>query len=114
MIQKGLAKWLKGRYGTEMNSEDWFVVSSDSILLCQVNYKGHSVINDNENLAEEYCRHQRQIADRQRICGALRARSSNESCRCLRIPLACLIFTYCVGGNLQWEERTYICHIKTE
>ena len=54
MLQKELAKRLRGRFGTEMNSDGWLAVSSDGMPLCRVKYNGNCVVNDNPYLSEEY------------------------------------------------------------
>ena len=36
MLQKELAKRLRGRFETEMNSDGWLAVSSDGMPLCRV------------------------------------------------------------------------------
>ena len=47
MLQKELAKRLRGRFETEMNSDGWLAVSSDGMPLCRVKYNGNCVVNDN-------------------------------------------------------------------
>ena len=54
MLQKELIKRLKGKYETKMDDKGWLNVSSDGIPLCRVKYNGSSIINDDENLSEEY------------------------------------------------------------
>ena len=54
MLQKELIKRLKGRYETKMDDKGWLNFSSDGILLCKVKYNGNCIINDAENLSEEY------------------------------------------------------------
>ena len=54
MLQKELAKRLRGRFETEMNSDGWLAVSSDGMPLCRVKYNGNCVVNDNPYLSEEY------------------------------------------------------------
>ena len=54
MLQKELIKRLKGKYETKMDEKGWLNVSSDGIPLCRVKYNGNCIINDDENLSEEY------------------------------------------------------------
>ena len=54
MLQKELIKRLKGKYETKMDDKGWLSFSSDGILLCKVKYNGNCIINDDENLSEEY------------------------------------------------------------
>ena len=54
MLQKELIKRLKGKYETKMDDKGWLNVSSDGIPLCRVKYNGNCIINDDENLSEEY------------------------------------------------------------
>ena len=54
MLQKELIKRLKGKYETKMDDEGWLNFSSDGILLCKVKYNGNCIINDDENLSDEY------------------------------------------------------------
>ena len=54
MLQKELIKRLKGRYETKMDDKGWLNVSSDGIHLCRVKYNGNCIINDDENLSDEY------------------------------------------------------------
>ena len=54
MLQKELIKRLKGKYETKMDDKGWLNVSSDGIPLCRVKYNGSCIINDDENLSEEY------------------------------------------------------------
>ena len=54
MLQKELAKRLRGRFETEMNSDGWLAVSSDGMPLCRVKYNGNCIVNDNPYLSEEY------------------------------------------------------------
>lgn len=54
MLQKELAKRLRGRFETEMNSDGWLAVSSDGMPLCRVKYNGNCVVNDNPYLSKEY------------------------------------------------------------
>ena len=54
MLQKELAKRLRGRFETEMNSDGWLAVSSDGMPLCRVKYNGNCVVKDNPYLSEEY------------------------------------------------------------
>ena len=54
MLQKELIKRLKGKYETKMDDKGWLNFSSDGILLCKVKYNGNCIINDDENLSEEY------------------------------------------------------------
>ena len=54
MLQKELIKRLKGRYETKMDDKGWLNFSSDGILLCKVKYNGNCIINDDENLSDEY------------------------------------------------------------
>ena len=54
MLQKELIKRLKGKYETKMDDKGWLNFSSDGILLCKVKYDGNCIINDDENLSEEY------------------------------------------------------------
>ena len=62
MLQKELIKRLKGKYETKRDDKGWLSFSSDGILLCKVKYNGNCIINDDENLSEEY---REKIADRQ-------------------------------------------------
>ena len=54
MLQKELIKRLKGKYETKMDDKGRLNFSSDGILLCKVKYNGNCIINDDENLSEEY------------------------------------------------------------
>ena len=54
MLQKELIKRLKGKYETKMDDKGWLNVSSDGIPLCRVKYNGNCIINDDENLPDEY------------------------------------------------------------
>ena len=54
MLQKELAKRLRSRFETEMNSDGWLAVSSDGMPLCRVKYNGNCVVNDNPYLSKEY------------------------------------------------------------
>ena len=54
MLQKELAKRLRGRFETEMDGDGWLAVSSDGMPLCRVKYNGNCVVNDNPYLSEEY------------------------------------------------------------
>ena len=54
MLQKELIKRLKGKYETKMDDKGWLNVYSDGIPLCRVKYNGNCIINDDENLSEEY------------------------------------------------------------
>ena len=54
MLQKELIKRLKGRYETKMDDKGWLNVYSDGIPLCRVKYNGNCIINDDENLSDEY------------------------------------------------------------
>ena len=54
MLQKELIKRLKGKYETKMDDKGWLNFSSDGILLCKVKYNGNCIINDDENLSDEY------------------------------------------------------------
>ena len=54
MLQKELIKRLKGKYETKMDEKGWLNVYSDGIPLCRVKYNGNCIINDDENLSEEY------------------------------------------------------------
>ncbi len=54
MLQKELIKRLKGKYETKMDDKGWLNVFSDGIPLCRVKYNGNCIINDDENLSEEY------------------------------------------------------------
>ena len=54
MLQKELIKRLKGKYETKRDDKGWLSFSSDGILLCKVKYNGNCIINDDENLSEEY------------------------------------------------------------
>ena len=55
MLQKELIKRLKGKYETKMDDKGCLNVSSDGIPLCRVKYNGNCIINDDENLSDEYC-----------------------------------------------------------
>lgn len=54
MLQKELIKRLKGKYETKMDDKGWLNVSSDGIHFCRVKYNGNCIINDDENLSDEY------------------------------------------------------------
>ena len=54
MLQKELIKRLKGEYETKMDDKGWLNVSSDGIPLCRVKYNSNCIINDDENLSDEY------------------------------------------------------------
>ena len=54
MLQKELIKRLKGKYETKMDDKGWLNFSLDGILLCKVKYNGNCIINDDENLSDEY------------------------------------------------------------
>lgn len=54
MLQKELAKRLRGRFETEMDGDGWLKVSSDGMPLCRVKYNGNCIVNDNPYLSEEY------------------------------------------------------------
>ena len=54
MLQKELIKRLKGKYETKMDDKGWLNVSSDGIPLCRVKYNSNCIINDDENLSDEY------------------------------------------------------------
>ena len=54
MLQKELIKRLKGKYETKMDDKGWLNVYSDGIPLCRVKYNGNCIINDDENLSDEY------------------------------------------------------------
>lgn len=54
MLQKELAKRLRGRFETEMDGDGWLAVSSDGMPLCRVKYNGNCIVNDNPYLSEEY------------------------------------------------------------
>ena len=54
MLQKELIKRLKDKYETRMKDTAWLAVSCDGIPLCRVKYNGSCIINDDENLSEEY------------------------------------------------------------
>ena len=54
MLQKELIKRLKGKYETKMDDKGWLNVFSDGIPLCRVKYNGNCIINDDENLSDEY------------------------------------------------------------
>ena len=54
MLQKELAKRLRGRFETEMDGNGWLEVSSDGMPLCRVKYNGNCIVNDNPYLSEEY------------------------------------------------------------
>ena len=54
MLQKELIKRLKGKYETKMDEKGWLNVSSDGIPLCRVKYNGNCIINDDQNLSDEY------------------------------------------------------------
>ena len=54
MLQKELAKRLRGRFETEMDGVGWLAVSSDGMPLCRVKYNGNCIVNDNPYLSEEY------------------------------------------------------------
>ncbi len=41
MLQKELAKRLRGRFETEMDGDGWLAVSSDGMPLCRVKYNGN-------------------------------------------------------------------------
>ncbi len=54
MLQKELAKRLKARYDTKMDSKGWLEVSSDDILLCRIKYNGQFLSNADKTLSDEY------------------------------------------------------------
>ena len=54
MLQKELAKRLRGRFETEMDGDGWLTVSSDGMPLCRVKYNGNCIVNDNPYLSEDY------------------------------------------------------------
>lgn len=54
MLQKELAKRLRGRSETEPDGDGWLAVSSDGMPLCRVKYNGNCIVNDNPYLSEEY------------------------------------------------------------
>ena len=54
MLQKELAKRLKARYDTKMDSNEWMEVSSDGIPLCRIKYNGQFLSNADQNLSDEY------------------------------------------------------------
>ena len=54
MLQKELAKRLRGRFETETDGDGWLAVSSDGMPLCRIKYNGNCIINDNPYLSEEY------------------------------------------------------------
>ena len=54
MLQKELAKRLRGRFETEMDGDGWLAVSSDGMPLCRVKHNGNCIVNDNLYLSEEY------------------------------------------------------------
>ena len=54
MLQKELAKRLRGRFETEPDGDGWLAVSSDGMPLCRVKYNGNCIVNDNPYLSEEY------------------------------------------------------------
>ena len=54
MLQKELAKRLRGRFETEPDGDVWLAVSSDGMPLCRVKYNGNCIVNDNPYLSEEY------------------------------------------------------------
>lgn len=41
MLQKELAKRLRGRFETEPDGDGWLAVSSDGMPLCRVKYNGN-------------------------------------------------------------------------
>ena len=75
MLQKELIKRLKGKYETKMDDKGWLNVSSDGIPLCRVKYNGSCIINDDENLSEEY---REKIADIQDEVLTVRADIQDE------------------------------------
>ena len=46
MIQKELAKRLRGRFETEPDGDSWLAVSSDGMPLCRVKHNGNCIVND--------------------------------------------------------------------
>ena len=54
MLQKELAKRLRGRFETEMDGDGWLSVTSDRMPLCRIKCNGNCIINDNPYLSEEY------------------------------------------------------------
>ena len=50
MLQKELAKRLRGRFETEPDGDAWLAVSSDGMPLCRVKYNGNCIVNDNPYL----------------------------------------------------------------
>ena len=54
MLQKELAKRLRGRFETEPDGDGWLAVSSDRMPLCRVKYNGNCIVNDTPYPSEEY------------------------------------------------------------
>lgn len=54
MLQKELAKRLRGRLETKIDGNGWLAVSSDGMPLYRVKYNGNCIVNDNPCLSEEY------------------------------------------------------------
>ncbi len=54
ILQKELAKRLRARYDTKMDSNEWLEVSSDGIPLCRIKYNGQFLSNADQNLSDEY------------------------------------------------------------
>ena len=54
MLQKELSKWLRDRYDTKMDGNEWLEVSSDGIPLCRIKYNGQFLSNADQNLSDEY------------------------------------------------------------
>ena len=54
MLQKELAKRLRGRLETEIGGNGWLAVFSDGMPLCRVKYNGNCIVNDSPCLSEEY------------------------------------------------------------
>ena len=54
MLQKELAKRLKARYDTKMDSSGWLEVSSVGIPLCRIKYNGQYLSNADKNFSNEY------------------------------------------------------------
>ena len=54
MLQKELSKWLRDRYDTKMDGNEWMKVSSGGIPLCRIKYNGQFLSNADQNLSDEY------------------------------------------------------------
>ena len=92
MLQKELAKRLRGRFETEMDGDGWLAVSSDGMPLCRVKYNGNCIVNDNPYLSEEYLSKIAKVQnDLLTVKEYVRTRAADEGGRGFGIPAACLL-----------------------